>query len=308
MQNSKCGICYETVGWVGLISNIILSILKLLVGIVSGSQALVADAMYSAKDVVTSVLIILGLKVSGKPIDKEHMYGHGMIEFILSLVVSIVFLAVTAIILLFAMEHLVEGKHRVPHIIALFTAIFAIGANLFLYRYTKCVSVQINSPIVKTLSKHQYSDMLSSGAVACGIIGAHYMGLIWLDSMVALFETVHLLYLGSDLFWDAFKGLMDYSASSEVLQKIKASTLAVTDVKTVRALRTRRIGQGLWIDLVIGLDPDLVVGKANKIVRQVEKEVSVNIEHVTSISVRYESMEGPPDLAAILDGVGENNE
>ncbi|MGK5094576.1 magnetosome biogenesis CDF transporter MamM [Deltaproteobacteria bacterium TL4] len=296
MQIANCTVCYRFVGWIGLGSNLFMSLLKLFVGIVSGSQALIADAMYSAKDLVTSILIIVGLKISVKPVDKEHMYGHGKVEFLLALVVSIVFIIVTGMILFFTADHFIQGKHKVPNLIALFTALFSIVTNLFLYKYTRCVTRQINSPMVKTLSKHHWADMLSSLAVAGGIIGAHYLGLTWLDSLIAIFETLHLLYLGVEVLWEAVQGLMDYSAPEEMLDEIKKNALEVDKVRSLVSLKTRRIGQGLWIDIVIGVDPDMNVGDAHKVMKSVELNIFNSLDHITNINVRFESVEGLPQM------------
>jgi cation diffusion facilitator family transporter len=118
MRYSKCVRCASMVGWIGLFTNLVLLILKGFVGIISGSQALVADAMYSAKDVVSSILVIIGLKVSNQPLDREHPYGHGKIEFILSMVISVIFLVVTAFLFVHAIQILMNGdEHRAPHMI-----------------------------------------------------------------------------------------------------------------------------------------------------------------------------------------------
>ncbi len=178
MRYSKCVRCASLVGWVGLVTNLILLILKGFVGIISGSQALLADAMYSAKDVISSILVIIGLKVSSRPLDREHPYGHGKIEFILSMVVSVVFLTVTAFLFVHAVQILTNGdEHRAPHMIALWTALISVSVNVVMYFYSRCVSVEVNSPMVRTLSQHHYADATSSVAVAVGIIGAHYLAM-----------------------------------------------------------------------------------------------------------------------------------
>ena len=240
MRYSRCVTCHQIVGWVGLMANLGLSGLKLFVGIVSGSQALMVDALYSAKDVATSILILVGLKFSKRPIDREHPFGHGKVEFILSGVVSVILLGITALFFYYSAEHFLEGEHRVPHIIALWAALFSVAANIFLYRYVRCVAREINSPIVMTLAKHHHADWLSSAAVAAGIVGAHYLGMPWLDNVVALCEAMHLLYLGGEVFWDSFQGLMDTSAPKDIMARIEEQAARTVGVKSVEQLRTRR--------------------------------------------------------------------
>jgi cation diffusion facilitator family transporter len=288
------------VGWVGLMANLALSGLKLFVGVVSGSQALVVDALYSAKDVVTSILILVGLKFSKQPLDREHQFGHGKAEFLLSAAVSLLLMAVTGLLFFLAAGHLIEGDHRPPHLIALWAAFFSMVACWFIYRYTRCVAVEINSSIVMTLAKHTHGDGLSSGAVAVGIIGSHYLGMPWLDTVVALGETLHLLYLGGEVFWEAFQGLMDSAAPKEVQEQIWSQASEVPGVRSVDHVRTRRVGQEIWVDLVVGVDPDHSVQEARQIARQVEEVLSKTVPHVGDVSVQFQSLSGSvPELKVI---------
>ncbi|MBF0381844.1 MAG: magnetosome biogenesis CDF transporter MamM [Magnetococcales bacterium] len=292
MRYSQCVVCNETVGWIGLMANLALSTLKLFVGVISGSHALVADSLYSAKDVITSLIIIVGLKISKQPIDQEHPFGHGKIEFILALVVSLVLLILTGILFFFSAETLLEGVHTAPHLIALWTALLSVAVNLFMYKYTKCVSVEINSPVVGILSTHHFADSLSSVAVALGIIGSHYLGMPWLDTVVALGEALHLIYLGSEVFWNAFKGLMDTSAPKETVIKIKKVAAECSGVESVEQVRTRLVGQELWIDMTVSVNPELSVGSAKVISRRVEEQLATNIPHVGDIGVHFHALPG----------------
>lgn len=290
-------------------ANLGLSFLKLFVGFVSGSQALVVDALYSVKDVVTSILILVGLRVAKQPIDREHPFGHGKVEYILSGVVSLVLVGITVLFFIFAAEHLLEGDHRPPHIIALWAALFSVAVNIFMHRYTRCVAVEINSPIVKTLSKHHHADGWSSGAVALGIIGSHYMGMPWLDSVVALGETIHLIYLGSEVFWDSFQGLMDISAPKETIERIRVSALGVDGVDKVEQLRTRRVGQEIWTDMVVGVDPDYEVRTARRVTRNVEQVLAAEIPHVGDVNVQFQSTSGSvPEMSVIREEIAKRSE
>jgi cation diffusion facilitator family transporter len=263
-------------------------ILKGFVGFVSGSQALVADAMYSAKDVITSLLVIVGLKVSGRPLDREHPYGHGKIEFILSMIISVVFLGVTSLLLIHAIQVLMDDNvHSSPHIIALWTAIISILVNVVMYFYSRCVSIEVNSPMVRTLSRHHHADATSSVAVALGIIGAHYLNMPWIDTAVAVFETAHLMYLGSDVFREAYKGLMDGSAPEEVKQEISHQALKVAGVEAVEELKTRLVGQDLWVDMVIRVDAELTVDEASDICEDVSDRLVRVVPHMGSVHVKF---------------------
>ncbi|MBF0370612.1 MAG: magnetosome biogenesis CDF transporter MamM [Magnetococcales bacterium] len=302
MRYSKCVVCNGMIGWVGLIANLALSSLKLFVGLLSGSHALLADALYSAKDVVTSILIIVGLKVSNKPLDQEHPFGHGKVEFLLSMTISLVLMILTCILFYFSAETIMEGEHKPPHLIALWVAVLSLAVNLFMSLYARCVAVEINSPMVMTLARHHKGDGLSSLAVVFAIIGSHYLDMPWLDPVVALGETLHLLYLGGEVFWDSFQGLMDSSAPKEVEERIRQETLAVPGVRGVEELRTRRMGQELWISMVIGVNPDLGVNRAKRISQRVEESLASSIPHLGDVGVHFKSNSGSlPEMAEIQE-------
>lgn len=300
MRYSKCVRCAGLVGWLGLFTNLALLILKGFVGVISGSQALVADALYSAKDVINSLLVIVGLKISKRPLDKEHPYGHGKIEFVLSMIVSVIFLAVTAFLFVHALQILMNGdEHKAPHLIALWTALISVAVNVFMYFYSRCVSIEMNSPMVRTLSRHHYADATSSSLVALGIIGAHYLGMPWIDTTVALLEFAHLMYLGSEVFRDSYKGLMDRNAPDELRDKIAHHVQKTEGVEAIEELRTRFIGQEIWIDLVIQVDPDLTVDEADEIGESLTDLLAQKIPHLGSVQVKYTSAK--KDLTASKD-------
>ncbi|MBF0116120.1 MAG: magnetosome biogenesis CDF transporter MamM [Magnetococcales bacterium] len=305
MSYPQCLICHRTVGWTGLVVNIGLSLLKLFVGFISGSQALMIDALYSAKDVLTSFLILLGLKYSKKPIDEEHQFGHGKAEFLFSLVVGLSMIVITGMFIYFEADKVLSGAgmtHKAPHMIALWTALFVVGANLYMWYYTRCVAQQVNSPIVAILSDHQKSDAISSMAVALGIIGSHYLNMPWLDTLVAVGECLDLFHLGVKISMEALQGLMDVSAPQETVQKVQELTRAVAGVKSVESVRTRRVGQDIWVTLVIGTDPELTIERAKEISLWVEERLVNAIPHLGEVSVHFKSASGTLPELQQMDG------
>lgn len=286
MRYAACARCYKSVGWIGLVTNSVLMVMKAFVGLVSGSQALLADAMYSGKDVITSTFVIVGVHVSGKPLDREHPYGHGKIESILSLVVSVVFLIITGLLLVHTIQILLDDDpHRTPHLIALWAALISIAVNVFMYFYSRCVAIESNSPMVRTLAKHHHADASSSVAVAVGIIGAHYLNMPWIDTLVALFETMHLLYLGSDVFRDAYLGLMDRNIDKRSRKRIAAVAESVDGVMAVGRLRARHIGQELSVDLTLRVAPEISVATAEELGARVKEKLVGYIPHLGAIQL-----------------------
>ncbi|MBF0212565.1 MAG: magnetosome biogenesis CDF transporter MamM [Magnetococcales bacterium] len=300
MSYPQCLICHRTIGWTGLVVNIGLSLLKLFVGFISGSQALMIDALYSAKDVLTSFIILLGLKYSKKPIDEEHQFGHGKAEFLFSLIVGLSMIVITGMFIYFEADKLFSGvgvTHMAPHMIALWTSLFVVGANLYMWYYTRCVAHQVNSPIVAILSDHQKSDAISSMAVALGIVGSHYLNMPWLDTLVAVGECLDLFHLGVKISWEALQGLMDVSAPQETIQRVSELTRSVSGVQSVESVLTRRVGQEIWVTLVIGIDPELTVERGKEISLWVEERLVNAIPHLGEVSVHFKSASGSlPEL------------
>ncbi|GAB0057872.1 Magnetosome protein MamM [Candidatus Magnetaquicoccaceae bacterium FCR-1] len=309
MNYPQCLICHKTVGWTGLVVNIGLSLLKLFVGFISGSQALMIDALYSAKDVLTSFLILLGLKYSKKPIDEEHQFGHGKAEFLFSLVVGLSMIVITGMFIYFEADKLLSGammQHKAPHMIALWTSLFVVGANLYMWYYTRCVAQQVNSPIVAILSDHQKSDAISSMAVALGIIGSHYLNMPWLDTLVAVGECLDLFHLGVKISWEALQGLMDVSAPQETIHKVKELTRTIPGVTSVESVLTRRVGQDIWVTLVIGVDPEITIERGKEISLWVEERLVEGIPHLGEVSVHFKSASGSlPELQMMENELAE---
>lgn len=290
MRYASCVKCAGMIGWIGLCTNLVLLILKGFIGVISGSQALVADAMYSAKDVISSLLVIIGLKISRRPLDREHPYGHGKVEFILSMIISVVFLTVTVFLLVHVVQILMSGDdHKAPHMIALWTALISVAVNVIMYFYSRCVSIEINSPMVRTLAYHHHADATSSLAVALGIIGAHYLGMPIIDTLVALFEIAHLLYLGGSVFRESYKGLMDQSAPEEIRDRVSELVKQVDGVEAIDDLRTRLVGQELWVDLVIRVSEEISVEAAGEIREQVVDRLTERVPHLGSVQVKFTS-------------------
>ncbi|KAF0119017.1 MAG: Co/Zn/Cd cation transporter [Rhodospirillaceae bacterium] len=287
MRFDRCVACVRTVGWVGLGINLALAFMKALVGLVSGSQAMLVDTMYSVKDVITSLLVIVGLSVSDKPLDEDHPYGHGKIEFVLSLVISVVFLVITGYLLVHTVQILLRPEeHKAPHLVALWAALVAVAVNLFMNRYAGCVAIETNSPMVHTLARHSHSDAVTSGMVAGGIVGAHYLGMTWLDVAIAIFETFDLLYLGVWIFWEACKGLMDRSVHEPMRGHILAIARATPGVVAVPQFRSRHVGQEIWGDMVLAVDPHLSVAEAHRLCETVKESVSSRVPHLGALHIR----------------------
>jgi len=292
MRKSGCAACSRSIGWVGLAVNAVLMVMKAFVGLIGGSQAMLADAMYSLKDMLNALMVVIGTTISSKPLDAEHPYGHGKVEFILSMVVSVVFIVLTGYLLVHAVQILLdESMHRTPHLIVLWAALVSVGVNVAMYFYSRCVAIETNSPIIKTMAKHHHGDATASGAVALGIIGAHYLKMPWIDPAVALWETIDLLLLGKVVFMDSYRGLMDHTAGDAVQTRMVEAAERVSGVRGVIHLRARYVGQDIWADMIIGVDPEQTVEQAHEICEAVQAAICGKIRRIESLHVSAEARE-----------------
>lgn len=292
MKFEECIKCTQRAVWVGVFSNGLLFFMKLGIGILSGSRALIADSLYSIKDVSFSIAGIIALRYSRKGLDARHPYGHGKIEFLASLIIS-VFLIILAVHLAFdtiyEILHIPHGGP--PHLIALMAAVIALLTNIFLYRYTKCVAKETNSPMIKTATRHNEADAFSSGLVAMGILGAHF-GVLILDPIVAILETIHIAIISIVIIKDSYAGLMDSSLPETTNNLIKKVTLKVGGVLSVASLRTRQTGHEAWIEITIGVKPDIPVYRARGIAETVEDELLRGVPHLGHVLVRFTGENG----------------
>lgn len=292
MRKSGCTVCSKSIGWIGLVVNAVLMVMKAFIGLVGGSQAMLADAMYSLKDMLNALMVIFGTTISSKPLDAEHPYGHGKIEFILSMLVSVIFLALTGYLLVHAIQILLdEDLHRTPHLIVLWAALVSVGVNVAMYFYSRCVAIETNSPIIKTMAKHHHGDATASGAVALGIIFAHYLSMPWIDPAVALWETVDLLILGRAVFMDSYRGLMDHTAGKGVQTGMVKAAEEVAGVRGVIHLRARYVGQDVWADMIVGVAPEQTIEQAHQICEAVRASVCAKMRRIASLHVSAEARE-----------------
>jgi cation diffusion facilitator family transporter len=274
------------------VANFSLMLMNLFIGLVAGSQALVVGSMYSLKDMATSIFVIVGITVGRKPLDREHPYGHGKIEFLMSLVFGLVLLFLAVFLLYHAVWTLIEAhRETAPRLIAVWASFVSVLAYTYAFYYATCVAIESNSPIVRMMARHLHSDAVAAGVAGLGIIGAHVFDLPWVDTLVAFFEALDLTLLGIKVFWDSCKGLLDRSLDPNLRLMIRKVAEDTEGVREVKALKTRLTGHQIWSDMVIGVDADLTVEQANEICERVKRRISERFRHVGSLSVDAEICE-----------------
>jgi cation diffusion facilitator family transporter len=290
-QNGQaCADCGSRAPQISALLNFLLAIFMAFVGFVSGSKAVLGNSIYAFKDFVTSLVVVIGIRVSEKPADENHPYGHGKIEF-----VAMLFIGVAIIIAsLFLFVHSVKdvwagfrGQLPVPKLIALAAGIISVIANYKLYKYLHCVGTRRNSPAILATAKHHHSDTFSSLFVVLAIIGAN-IGLTFLDPLVAVIETLDLMRLGAGMLRDALRGVLDGSTTDAIKSEIESVAERVPGVRRVKKVGVRHLGQDRWIDITIKVDHDKPSGEGYLIGLHVKRSIEKTLENIADVSVSIE--------------------
>ena len=259
---------------VGIGLNILLSAFKLLAGLLAHSAAMVSDAVHSASDVFSGLIVMLGLRVAARDADREHPYGHERFECVAALILAAV-LAVTALFIgLSAVRRLSEpGEAQVPGVLALIAAVVSIAVKEGLFRYTLMAGAW-----------HHRSDALSSVGALIGIGGA-MLGFPAADAAASLVICVFIGKAAFDISSEAVRGMVDRSADAETEEAIRRSVLNVPGVEGVDLLHTRSFGSRVYVEIEIRADGRLSLFEAHAIAEDVHNRVEAAFPQVKHIMV-----------------------
>jgi cation diffusion facilitator family transporter len=288
---SQCAACEKRAGLVAIFANLALAIFKLLVGILSGSKAVIGDSLYSFKDFFTALVVYVGIKISGKPPDENHPYGHGKIEFVAIFLISLLIIAGTTFLFIHSVRDVwmvIKGiDTQPPKFIAFWAAIISVVANYKLSGYLHCVGERLQSPAMLANAKHNHSDAVSSAFVA-GAVVLTTLGWHVVDPLVAVMETVDLIFLCSAMMKDSVRSLLDTSLDRHTVRQIESTAQIVPGVKRVASLNARKVGQKIWVDMTIKVDHRLTLEGGHQISRQVEETLKKRMPDIQGANVVFE--------------------
>ncbi len=279
MKFEHCEDCRHEVVWVATGINVWLAIYKGSLGFLSGSTALVADALHSSADVIANFVTMASLKISAKPKDASHPYGHGKIQFISSAIVGLLLIFGGIEIMRGAIEKILTGDIVPPSMIALLGSIVSIIINECIYRYQSCVGKELNSPSIMANAWDNRSDAFSSIAVLIGIIGA-LIGFPICDVLAAVGVSILVIKIGVELNWTAINGLMDSSPDMSELKKIYRTAMNIPAVHNVTHMKARSGGENLIVDLECAIDSSLTVKEGDQITKEIRKTIAKEVEHL----------------------------
>lgn len=270
----------EKGAWVSIIAYICLSTLKLWIGFLSGSEALLADGLNNTTDIMASFAVLIGLKISRRPPDHNHRYGHFRAETVAALVASFIMIAVGIQVLYQAVQKFFEPTLNTPNMIAAWVALLCAVVMIFVYRYNIRLAKKINSHAIMAAAQDNRSDALVSIGAFVGIVGSQF-GLPWLDPLAATAVGLIICKTAWDIFKDASQALTDGFDEKE-LNKIKQTVADTPGVEFIKDIKARIHGNNVLVDVIICVNGDLNVVESHEITEEVEERMMIehNISHV----------------------------
>ena len=287
MEKNEFQKVANKVSIVTIIGNIILSVMKLLAGVIAHSNAMISDAIHSASDVFSTFIVMIGVKLSSKSADKEHPYGHERLECVAAIVLSIVLFITGLGIGSNALKAVTQGDYdhlQVPGILALIAAIVSIVSKEAMYWYTRHYAKKIDSSALMADAWHHRSDAFSSVGSLIGIGGA-MLGFPVLDPLASVVICIFILKVAFDIFKDALDKMLDTSCSEEYEEKLADYIRKSRGVERLDLLRTRMFGNKVYIDAEIAVDGTLSLKDAHAIAEDVHDNVEKKFPNTKHIMI-----------------------
>lgn len=279
---------------VGSVTNIILTAGKLFAGIVGHSGAMIADAIHSLSDLVTDLLVLIFVKISSKPKDECHDYGHGKYETLATVIIGLILFAVGLGILDNSVHNIIDvlnGKViERPGIIAIVAAAVSIISKEALYWYTIKTGKKYNSPSVMANAWHHRSDAMSSVGTLLGISGAHFLGEHWriLDPIAAIVVTILIAKVSFDLIVPGLNELLDRSLPKDLEDEIISVVMQDHTLSDPHNLKTRRIGANITIELHVRVPGTMTVIQSHYATEDIERRLKDKYGKGTQVIVHVE--------------------
>ncbi|MCP3671111.1 MAG: cation transporter [Gammaproteobacteria bacterium] len=273
---------------VGALINVLLSVIKIIFGLVAQSHALIVDGIHSLSDLLSDAMVWFASHHSQHEPDEKHPYGHGRFETGATLGLGLLLILVAVGVIWDSVERLFSHEQLLnPGPVALFVAIFSVLSKEVLYHYTIRAGRRIGSKMLQANAWHHRTDAVSSIVVVVGI-GGTMAGLPYLDTMAALVVSVMIAHVGWELGWPAFEELMDVGLGQEGLEKVKEIIHSVDGVEDIHMLRTRSMGGQVAMDVHVLVEPWLSVTEGHMIGQTVMDRLLEQVEEVNDVTVHID--------------------
>lgn len=284
---------YRITLW-GSVVNVALTVLKFAAGIIGASAAMIADAVHSLSDLLTDFVVLLFVRISSRPADTDHPYGHGKYETLATTIVAIALLAAGAVLAAEGVEKIVGALHgepiALPGRIALWAALISIAAKELIYQLTIRVSRKVDSSALEANAWHHRTDALSSVATAIGIGGALLFGGKWaiLDPIAALLVSVFIIIAAAKLLHGAVQELLEKRLPEEIEQQIRDIVAQDSEMSELHKLRTRRVGNVYSIEMHLRMPGRVSLYEAHRHSMLLEQRLRERFGQDTLVSIHLE--------------------
>lgn len=290
-RNAKATEDYEKVAMrvstVSIVANFVLTVFKMLAGIIAHSGAMISDAIHSASDVFSTVVVIVGVRLSGRESDKDHPYGHERMECVASIVLATV-LAVTGLGIGYsAVSKMLDGVYAglaAPGRLALVAAVVSIVVKEGMYQYTKIHAKRIDSGALMADAWHHRSDALSSVGALVGIAGSR-LGFPLADPLASVVICFFIEKAAYEIFMDAVNKMVDKACEDEVEQAFRECAASQEGVLDIDLLQTRVFGNKIYVDIEIRVDGNKTLREAHGIAERVHDAIEKTFPRVKHIMV-----------------------
>ena len=272
---------------ISIIQNVLLSLFKLFAGIFANSNAMISDAIHSASDVFSTIVVIIGVRLSSRDSDREHPYGHERMECVAAIILSIVLFITGLGIGIQALQAILNGNYetlQMPGILALIAAIVSIITKEAMYWYTRHYAKQIDSAALMADAWHHRSDAFSSIGALIGIAGSR-MGFPIMDSIASLVIFIFIAKAAFDIFKDAMDKMVDHSCDENMEKAIYDCVISHEDVLGIDLLQSRIFGNKIYVDLEIELDASYTLEKAHRIAEDIHEDIEKNFPKVKHVMI-----------------------
>ena len=276
-----------------IIGNVVLSSFKLFAGIFANSAAMVSDSVHSISDILSTVIVMVGVKLADKQSDKEHQYGHERMECAAAIILAAVLFVTGFMIGWSGVQKVMEsneGNLSAPGGLALVAAVVSIASKELMYWYTRMAAKKTGSGALMADAWHHRSDALSSVGSFIGILGAR-LGLPILDPIASIVICAFILKVAIDIFRDALRKMTDTSCDDACVDELRAVALEHEGVLVVDHIQTRLFGDKIYMDIEIVADRLSTLGEAHDIAQQVHDAIEKRFEKVKHCMVHVNPAE-----------------
>lgn len=276
-----------------MIVNIILSVGKVAAGIIASSGAMISDGIHSASDVLSTIVVMIGYKLSAKESDEHHQYGHERIECVAALILAGILCATGLVIGYEGVKKIIYADQlnlATPGILALLAAIVSIVVKEGMYWYTRAAAIKVNSGALMADAWHHRSDAMSSIGSMVGIIGAR-LGYPICDPLASVIICVFIVKAAYDIFMDAINKMLDTACDTETVERMRDIILSQEGVTGIDQMQTRLFGARIYVDVEIAANRHMTLSEAHTIAEQVHEAIENNFQDVKHCMVHVNPAE-----------------